>query len=314
MYSCQVDPQGYLWLGTACSVTRYSPSTGQLVTLDQSQGLPDDDCNSNALHLDAVGRLWVGTARGIGVVDTTRIPDHIPPCPVYLTAFRVMGQQCDLLPDMELEDSAYDLQFEYGAVSMVAPSLVVYRVQLVGLETGWSAPTPQREQRYTNLRPGSYTFRASACNWGGTWSEPLEVRFRVIRNREALVAKMALRESERRYHLLFEHMTAAFALHQVICDEQGQPTDLLYLEVNPAFERLSGVSAASLRGRTFSQVFPGIAFSWLDMLGPVALTGKPRAFQDYSAGIGQTRQRHRIFSRPRTGRGGLHRRDRAQAG
>jgi hypothetical protein len=196
VYSCRNDQKGHLWLGTTRGVMRFSPDTGQCVAFGQSLGLPDDDCNSNALHLDARARLWVGTARGVGIVDVETVPDDVPPCPVYLTAFRVMGQLRDLTPDMELEDSAFDLQFEYGAVSYVAPTSVLYRVQLVGLETEWSALTPQRLQPYTNLRPGSYCFLVSACNWGGRWSAPLEVRFQIIRDRQAQAAEEAL-ERER---------------------------------------------------------------------------------------------------------------------
>jgi GGDEF domain-containing protein len=73
---------------------------------------------------------------------------------------------------------------------------VVYRVQLEGLEQGWSAPTTQRSARYTNLRPGDYTFRVAARNWGGQWSVPAEMRFRVIRNRAAQEMEEAL-ERER---------------------------------------------------------------------------------------------------------------------
>ncbi len=196
LYSCQTDQKGRLWLSSTRGVLRFCPKTGQCIALDQSLGLPDDDCNSNALRLDASGWLWVGTARGVGIVDTTLVPDDVSPCSVYLTSFRVLGQPCDFVPGMELEDSAYDLQFEYGAVSFVAPAMVQYRVQLVGLETGWSAPTFQRLQRYTNLQPGSYCLRVSACNWGGRWSEPLEAAFRIILDRRTQAVEEA-RERER---------------------------------------------------------------------------------------------------------------------
>jgi signal transduction histidine kinase len=88
------------------------------------------------------------------------------------------------------------LQFEYGAVSFTAPLGVVYRVRLEGLESDWSVPTAQRTRRYTNLRPGRYVFRVSACNWGGNWCEPLEVPFKIIQNRQAQEAQQAL-ERER---------------------------------------------------------------------------------------------------------------------
>ena len=73
-------------------------------------------------------------------------------------------------------------------------------------------------------------------------------RGRIVRERETAV--VALGESERKYRFLFEHMTAAFALHELIVDEQGRPVDYRFLEVNPAFERLTGASAAAVLGKT----------------------------------------------------------------
>ncbi len=196
VYSCRIDRRGYLWLGTAAGVTRFSPASGRCITIDQSLGLPHAECDQGALHLDGNDRLWVGTAKGAAVVDTTMVPTDVPASPVYLVGFRVMGEERDLDHDMAIEDSAYDLQFEYGAVSFTAPAGVVYRVQLEGLEIDWSVPTAQRTRRYTNLRPGEYSFRVSACNWGGNWCQPLVVPFRVIQNRQAREAAEAL-ERER---------------------------------------------------------------------------------------------------------------------
>ena len=46
LYSCCIDSSGHLWLGTATGLMRYTPGSGCMVLLDQSLGLPDDDCNS----------------------------------------------------------------------------------------------------------------------------------------------------------------------------------------------------------------------------------------------------------------------------
>ena len=35
-------------------------------------------------------------------------------------------------------------------------------------------------------------------------------------------------------------MTEGFALHEIICDENGEPCDYRFLEINPSFERLTG--------------------------------------------------------------------------
>jgi len=106
--------------------------------------------------------------------------------------------------------------------------------------------------------------------------------------REArLEAEAAARESEQRYRQLFENMTSGFALHEIICDTKGKPVDYRYLEVNPAFEKLTGVSAATLVGNTLRSVMPNTENYWIEVFGKVALTGEPIAYENYSRELGR---------------------------
>ena len=96
-----------------------------------------------------------------------------------------MGREREMVAGLEIEDSDYDVELDYGAVTFIAAAQVLYRTQLVGLESDWSQPHSHRFARYTNLHPGEYTFRVAAHNWGGQWSAPAEWSFRVVRNRQA---------------------------------------------------------------------------------------------------------------------------------
>jgi len=198
LYACLADAHGGLWLGTPHGLARYTPAGagGRWAVIGRGLGLPSEECNARALYLDEQGWLWVGTVGGMGLVATERMSADIAPCPVYLTGLAVMGEERALAPALEIEDSDYDLVFSYGAVAFAGPAQVVYRVRLEGLEAAWSAPTTQRTARYTNLRPGAYTFRVAARDWGGRWSAPVEVPFRVVRNRKAQEMDEAL-ERER---------------------------------------------------------------------------------------------------------------------
>lgn len=100
-------------------------------------------------------------------------------------------------------------------------------------------------------------------------------------------AEDALLESERKYRLLFENMTAAFALHEMIYDENGRPVNYRYIEVNPAFERHTGVPAAALVGKTIKDVMPETEQYWIDVFGKVAMTGEPTAYQNYARELGK---------------------------
>ena len=63
-------------------------------------------------------------------------------------------------------------------------------------------------------------------------------------------AEAALQESEERYRGLFESMNEGFALHELLYDESGEPCDYRFLDVNPAFERLTGLKRQDVVGKT----------------------------------------------------------------
>jgi PAS domain S-box-containing protein len=92
-----------------------------------------------------------------------------------------------------------------------------------------------------------------------------------------------LQESEARYRSLFNTMTEGFALHEIITDADGKPCDYRFLEINPAFERLTGLSCEAALGKTVREVIPNIELYWIETYGRVALDGTPVHIENYSA-------------------------------
>jgi PAS domain S-box-containing protein len=117
-------------------------------------------------------------------------------------------------------------------------------------------------------------------------ADDLAYGIRMLRLREAhAVAEQALRESEKRYRELFDRMTEGFGLHEIICDEEGVPYDYRFLDVNPAFESLTGLKREELIGNTVLDVLPETEPFWIETYGRVALTGKPVHFEQHSASL-----------------------------
>jgi PAS domain S-box-containing protein len=100
-------------------------------------------------------------------------------------------------------------------------------------------------------------------------------------------AKLALAESEARYQSLFNRMTEGFALHEIICDENKKPCDYRFLDVNPAFEQLTGLKRTEIIGKCMSEVAPlqGDDPRWIEICGKVALSGEPVQFENYSTAL-----------------------------
>ena len=92
--------------------------------------------------------------------------------------------------------------------------------------------------------------------------------------------EQALLKSEQHYRSLFENMLDGFAYCKMLFDDHGRPIDFVYLEVNSAFESLTGLK--NVIGKKVTEVIPGIKESYPDLFeiyGRVALTGKPEKFE-----------------------------------
>jgi len=92
-------------------------------------------------------------------------------------------------------------------------------------------------------------------------------------------AERAIRESEELYRSLFENMLNGFAYCKMLF-ENGQPKDFIHLEVNHAFETLTGLK--NIVGEKVSEAIPGLLETnpeILEIFGRVALTGKPEKFE-----------------------------------
>jgi PAS domain S-box-containing protein len=107
-------------------------------------------------------------------------------------------------------------------------------------------------------------------------------QWQVIQSSERSREKASLRASEERYLSLFEQMTEGFALHEIICDEDGAPCDYRFLEINPAFERLTGLKRTDALGKSMREVLPEEDPKWVEVYGAVALTGEAVRFEKYS--------------------------------
>jgi PAS domain S-box-containing protein len=92
-----------------------------------------------------------------------------------------------------------------------------------------------------------------------------------------------LKQSEEKYHNLFSMMTEAFALHEIILDESGQPCDYRFIEVNKAFEEITGLSG--VEGKTAREIIPEIETYWIEIYGKVALNGEPADFENFSSAL-----------------------------
>ncbi|CDG84856.1 hybrid sensor histidine kinase/response regulator [Janthinobacterium agaricidamnosum] len=98
-------------------------------------------------------------------------------------------------------------------------------------------------------------------------------------------AEDKLRASEERYRSMIELMGQGFCEIEVLFDQQGQPYDYRYLDVNSAFVQQSGLSDAV--GKSILEMMPGHDSHWAQTYGRVVLTGEPVRLEDEAKATGR---------------------------
>lgn len=84
---------------------------------------------------------------------------------------------------------------------------------------------------------------------------------------------------------MIEEAPFAYAFHQLIVDQHGNPIDYRFLEINRRFAELFGVSKEQIVGKTVLELLPNIIqddFDWITHYAKIALDGGQANFEEYS--------------------------------
>ena len=186
IYSILEDHKGNLWM--SCNkgifkvnkkdlheVARGSQDRVHSTNYGKKEGLRNQEANGGfqpAAWKSHDGRLWFPTLGGVASIDPgyNFSNDIIPQ--VHIEKIIVDDVALSLSEsNLELAAATKKIHFEFTALSLSVPENVRFRYILEGEDADWSPITNKREATYTNLQPGSYTFKVIASNNTGNWNE-----------------------------------------------------------------------------------------------------------------------------------------------
>ncbi|MBP7866604.1 MAG: GAF domain-containing protein [Acidobacteria bacterium] len=106
----------------------------------------------------------------------------------------------------------------------------------------------------------------------------MDAVWKIVEHRRTLEA---LRESEEKYRALHSSLSEGMCQYEIVRDSSGAPVDYRFLEVNPAFETILGVTAPEAVGRLASEFYRTTNPPYLDIYAQVAENGEPAHFEAY---------------------------------
>jgi PAS domain S-box-containing protein len=95
---------------------------------------------------------------------------------------------------------------------------------------------------------------------------------------ERYKCELKLKKSEEKYRYLFNSIDEGLAIIDVIFDNENKPCDFRYIDVNPAYKKISGIITENVIGKTAKELKFDFRDFWYETYGKVALTGEPIRF------------------------------------
>jgi signal transduction histidine kinase len=127
--------------------------------------------------------MYFGSAKGLVSFDPGSFAKNRITPPVFVTGFYLNDKE--LLPgkdprlngaisytqsiDLKYNESSFSIDF--AALSFIAPEMTQYKYITAGLDRDWTFIKTNRKVYFTNLAPGTYTFRVKAAGSNGIWTE-----------------------------------------------------------------------------------------------------------------------------------------------
>jgi signal transduction histidine kinase/CheY-like chemotaxis protein/sugar lactone lactonase YvrE len=170
------DGSGGLWLSGHRGVTHLPQAS--IEALDSWDGRPDTAPTARFIErsdglgaqpnggsqpagaVDADGRLWLPTSRGIAMIDRSRLSASAALPRMQLESVLVKGTVRDFKSGrLRLAAGDNRIQLGFGGVHTPGMDRPRYQTRLEGLDQDWGAPSLERSSEYAALAPGSYRFR-----------------------------------------------------------------------------------------------------------------------------------------------------------
>jgi signal transduction histidine kinase/ligand-binding sensor domain-containing protein/DNA-binding response OmpR family regulator len=178
------DGSGKLWVSTNSGISRLDPASGQWRHYSALDGTIEGAYFDASALRTAAGTMYFGGFNGLTAFMPDAIRDNALAPRAVITGFQIFNRPAELVHPGLLKapiehtraltlaaaDSVFS--FEFSGLHFAAPQRNRFAYQLVGFDEAWVATDAARRfATYTNLDPGSYTFRVKAANKDGVWSE-----------------------------------------------------------------------------------------------------------------------------------------------
>lgn len=166
-----------IWVGTNQGINKLNielykkNKEKNIIQFGKQEGFSGVECNGNGTYIDKDGAIWFGTVYGVIKYD----PNEYIPNPfesrISISKYRLFYKDTVFTNNTHLNYDDNSITFNYSGICLTNPAKVKYSHILEGFESNWSPPSKDRLTTYSNLPPGTYTFKVISSNNEGIWNK-----------------------------------------------------------------------------------------------------------------------------------------------
>ncbi len=98
-------------------------------------------------------------------------------------------------------------------------------------------------------------------------------------------AEKAMEQKDLCYRLMFQNMSSSMSISRMIPETNGRARNFVFLEVNPEFEKITGLSSKVIVGKRGTEIFPWLTETRLEQYAEIVEKRESRRFQEYWEGL-----------------------------
>lgn len=176
------DERNNLWLSTSKGLVCFNPQTNRTIIYTRVNGILSDQFNFNSAYKDKDGKMYFGSVKGLISFHPAEFIKDTFVSPLYITGFQIFNKELTIaktgspLTKSIINTSSIVLNYnqstfsiDFASLSYTAPEMSEYAYQMEGLDKDWIYLKTNRKVYFTELSPGTYTFKVKTATSSGVW-------------------------------------------------------------------------------------------------------------------------------------------------
>lgn len=184
IYGVLSDDDGNLWISTNKGLSKFNLKTKKFQNYETKDGLQSNEFNRYAFCKTKNGTLFFGGVNGFNYFNPRELSNNNTVPNIIITDLKIgnkpvtvhnkenlLQKPAYLTEKIKLKYEYNMISFDFAAMDFSQPEKNLYQYKLEGFDKEWIQSGTYHSATYTNLDPGTYTFRVKGSNSDGVWNE-----------------------------------------------------------------------------------------------------------------------------------------------